>query len=260
MGHIRLKPTREFNIDFHPSELNDTIIPEESKKIAKDYLGSKELAKDDIMMMLENKVIFGYDYVYQKKKIILPEVNPVTVFYSNAVMSCGMIEQYKKILLNESYELGKQGNIVNLNHSGSFFHLAINCIINLQGSLESFANRTIPENYLFIDKTGNTIYPTVSHKLYNTIPKIKNKDFKQGKHKKYNKCIDSLIKLRNDIVHLKPAEQTNTVYKGVYRDLLNFEFQKAILSVKMFVNFYEINLIEECSCKQDFFFDTILKQ
>lgn len=258
MAHIRLKPTREIKIDFHPSELDNSIIPEESKKKAKEYLNSKKLSENDIMIMLEKKVIFGYDYVYQNKKLILPEVNPITVFYSNAVMSYGMIEEYKKILLSESSEAGKVGRIVNLNHSGSFFHLAINCIINLQASLESFANRIIPDNYLFIDKTGNTIYPTVSYKLYNTIPKIKSIDFRLGKHKKYNKCIDSLIKLRNDIVHLKPVEETNTAYKEVYRDLLNFEFKKTILSVKMFINFYEPNLIEECACGQDFYFDAVL--
>lgn len=260
MGHTRLKPTREIKIDFHPSELDNIIVPEESKVKAKEYLASKKLAEDDIMIMLDDKVIFGYDYLYQDKKLILPEVNPVTVFYSNAVMSYGMLENYKEILLTESSEAGKVGKVVNLNHSGTFFQLAVNCIINLQAALESFANRTIPENYLFLDKTGNTIQPTVSHKLYNTIPKIKNIDFRQGKFKKYNKCIDCLIQLRNDIIHLKPAKQTNTGYKGIYRNLLDFEFQKTITSVKMFINFYEPDLIEECLCGQDFFFDTVLKQ
>jgi hypothetical protein len=260
MGHTRLKATREFKIDFHPSELDETIQPEESKAKARDYLTSKKLAEDDIMLMLDNKVIYGYDYLYKDKKLILPEVNPITIFYSNAVMSYGRLEDYRKTLLSESSEAGKVGKMINLNHSGTFFQLAVNCVINLQAALESFANRTIPEDYLFLDKTGNKIQPTVSHKLYNTIPKIKNIDFRQGKYKKYNKCIDSLIQLRNDIIHLKPAEKTNTGYKGIYRNLLDFEFQKAITSVKMFINFYEPDLIEECSCGQNFAFDTVLNQ
>ncbi|TPD73751.1 hypothetical protein [Flavobacterium microcysteis] len=261
MGHPKLKATREIKIDFHPSELDDTIVPEESKVKAKDYLTSKKLAEDDIMLMLDTKVIYGYDYLYKDKKLILPEVNPITIFYANAVMSYGRLEHYKKTLLTESSEAGKVGKVVNLNHSGTFFQLAVNSIINLQATLESFANRTIPKEYEFIDKFGKTIInPTVTHKLYNTIPKIKNIDFKQGKYKKYNKCIDSLIQLRNDIIHLKPAEKTNTGYKGIYRNLLDFDFQKAIASVKMFINFYEPDLIEECTCGQNFAFDTVLNQ
>lgn len=259
MGHIRLKPTRELKINFDPSELIFTKTPAESKKKAKEFIDSKKLSQDDIMLMLEGKVIFGYDYLHEKKKIILPEVNPITVFYSNAIMSYGMLDQYRKKMLDTSYVVGKEGKFIDLNHSGDFFHLAINCIINLQAALESFANRIIPENFLFINKTGNTIQPTVSHKLFNALPKIKGIDFKIGKHRKYVKCIDSLIKLRNDIVHLRPVEDTNTGYKYIYRDLLSFDFQKALLSVKIFINFYEDGLIEECSCEQDFFFDVVLK-
>ncbi|SEB00881.1 hypothetical protein SAMN05443667_11515 [Flavobacterium gillisiae] len=180
MGHIKLKPSREIKIDFHPSDLDESIVPEESKKVAKEYLNSKKLAENanfDIMMMLEGKVIFGYDYLYKGKKIILPEVNPVTVFYSNSVMSFGLLNHYKEKLLSESSEVGKAGEMLNLNHSGIFFQLATNCIINLQSALESFANRVIPENYLYIDKTGKTIFPTVSYKLYNTLPKLKTIDW-----------------------------------------------------------------------------------
>ena len=259
MGHVRLKSTREFKINFHPSELDYIVVPEESKKIAKEYLTSKKLSEDDIIIMLEDKVIYGYDYVYQNKKIILPEVNPITIFYTNSVMSFGLLNHYKLKLVNESSEAGKVGQILNLNHSGAFFQLAVNCIINLQATLESFANRVIPENYPIIDKTGKEIVPTVSHKLYNTVPKIKNLDFKQAKYKKHNKSIDHLIKLRNDIIHLKPVQKTNTGYKGIYRDLLDFDYQKAIVAVKTYVNFYEENLLEECSCGIDFFFDAVRK-
>lgn len=262
MGHTRLKANREIKLNFHPSELNDSLAPEDSKKYAREYLTSKKLAEDenfDIMLMLENKVIYGYDYLYQGKKLILPEVNPITIFYSNAVMSYGMLNKYKEKLLSESAEAGKYDKALTLSHSGTFFQLSTNCIINLQAAIESFANRIIPENYMYLDKTGNTINPTVSHKLYNVLPKIRNIDFRQAKNKKHNKCIDKLIQLRNDIVHLKPVGETNTGYKGIYRDLLNFDYLKTITAVKTYVNFYEENLIEECPCGKDFYYDTFLK-
>ena len=259
MGHTRLKPTREIKIDFHPSELDEGLVPEESKRKAKEYLTSNKLAEDDIMIMFDNKVIYGYDYIYNKKKLILPEVNPVTIFFSNAVMSYGMVNHYRERLLSESSEAGKTNQFVNLNHSGIFFQLAANCIINLQAAIESFANRVIPENYLYLDKTGNVIFPTLSHKLYTTVPKIKKIDFRQAKYKKYNVCIDKLIQLRNDIIHLKPVNKTNTGYKGIYRNLLNFDYNKATIAVKTYLNFYEPNLIEECLCGIDFYFDAIEK-
>jgi hypothetical protein len=258
MGHIRLKPTREIKINFHPSELDDSTVPEESKKTSRDYLTSEKLAENenfDIIIMLEDKVIYGYDYLYQGKKLILPEVNPVTIFYSNSIMSFGTLHDYKEKLLSEASEAGKVGKELNLSHSGTFFQLAVNCIINLQATIESFANRIIPEDYVYLDKTGNIFFPTISHKLNKTVPKIKKIDFGLKKNKKHNIQIEKLIQLRNDIIHLKPLGQTNTGYKGIYRDLLNFDFQKTIIAVKTYVNFYEENLIEECTCGNDFYFN-----
>ena len=115
-------------------------------------------------------------------------------------------------------------------------------------------NRIIPENYHYLDKKGNLVIPTVTFKLYNAVPKLKNNDFQQRKHRKYNSSIYKLIQLRNDIIHLKPSGETNTGYKGVYRDLLNFDYTKAKLAVKTFINFYEPNLIEERSCGNDYYF------
>jgi hypothetical protein len=186
----------------------------------------------------------------------LPEVNPVTIFYSNAIMSSGLLQHYKEKLLSEASEVGKNGQIIDLNHSGAFFQLAINCIINLQATLESFANLIIPHDYLFTDTIGNPIVPTISHKLNSSIPEIRNINFK-SKFKKYCKYIDALIQLRNSIIHLKPVEQTNTVYKNIYRQLLNFDYQKAIITVSSFVNFYQPDLLSECGCGNDFVYDIV---
>ena len=62
-----------------------------------------------------------------------------------------MLNKYKKILLSQSSEVGKPNDSepLNMSHSGMFFQLAINCIINLQATLESLANRIIPVSYPF---------------------------------------------------------------------------------------------------------------
>lgn len=221
---------------------------------------SKKLAEDDdfdLLLMFEDKIIFGFDYLHHGEKRLLIEINPVTIFYANSAMSSGSLAHYRNLLFAQSKkvnEIYSDKEPINLTHSGIYFQIAINCVINLQATLESFANRVIPENYQYINKTGNPVIPTITYKLNNVVPKIKNIDFQIRKNRKYNICIDALIKLRNDIIHLKPTGKTNTGYKGVYRDLLNFDFEKALLSVRTYINFYEPNLIEECECEIDFGF------
>lgn len=260
MGHIKLKPNKQFEINFNPNDLNDEIVPEESKKISKNYMVSKKLAEDenyDLMLMFENHVAYGFDYLHEKTKKIIVEINPATIFYANSIMSHGNLNHYKELLLSQSQDilnLKNKSEPLNLTHSGIYFQLAINCVINLQATLESYANSVIPENYPYLDKSGNPVNKTVTYKLYNALPKVKEIDFQQRKNKKYNITIDKLIKLRNDIIHLKPVSNTNTGYKSVYRDLLNFDFAKALLSVKTFINFYEPNLLEECTCGNEFYF------
>lgn len=261
MGHVKLKASKEIKIDFNPKELDNIEVPEESKKIAIDYLTSKKLVDEqqfDILLLYEDKVLFGFDYLHNKVKRLVVEINPVTIFYSNAVMSYGMLNHYKDILLSQSPDMRQieKAPAMNLTHCGMYFQLAINCIINLQATLESFANRIIPEDYPYLDKNGEPVVRTITYKLYNVLPKVKSMDFHLKKHKKHNISIDKLINLRNHIIHLKPTGETNTGYKGVYRDLMDFDYAKAILSVKTFVNFYEPSLIEECACGKDFYFDS----
>ena len=217
MSHIKLKASTEIEIKFNPSELDDSIVPEESRKIAQKYMSSKTLAEEenfDIMLMYEKKVVFGFDYLDAGKKRMVIEINPVTIFFANSVMSFGMLNNYKQVLLSQSSEVGKlNGEQTNLAHSGMFFQLAINCIINLQATLESLANRIIPETYPFLDKTGNPVDRNVTYKLYNAIPNVKLIDFQKKSNRKHNIAIDKLIKLRNNIIHLKPKTETNTGYK-----------------------------------------------
>jgi hypothetical protein len=265
MSHIKLKASTEIKIGFNPKELDDRIVPEESKNFAQRYLSSNKLAEDenlDIMMMFEDKIVFGFDYLHEGKKRIVVEINPVTIFFSNSVMSFGMLNKYKKVLLSQSSEVGKinDSEPVNLSHYGMFFQLAINCIINLQATLESLANRIIPVTYPFLDKTGNPVDRTVTYKLFNAIPNVKKIDFQKKSNRKHNIAIDKLIKIRNNIIHLKPKTETNTGYKGVYRELLDFDYSKTVTAVKTFVNFYEPNLIEECLCGIDFYFDRISEE
>lgn len=260
MAHIKLVPSKQFKISFNPKELDNAVIPDESKKVAQDYIKSKKTIDDneyDILMMFEDKVTFGFDYIHGKTKSLIVELNPVSVFYSNAVMSYGNLQHYRNVLLSQAQnvrKIGQPNERMNLTHSGMYFQLAINCVINLQAALESFANGIIPEDYHYLDLNGNPVHKTITYKLTYVLPKVKEFTFELTKNKKHRKIISDLITLRNDIIHLKPVLKTNTGYKDIYRRLLDFDYFKALTATRTFINFYEPDLIHECECGQDFYF------
>ena len=257
--HIRLKPTKKIQVGFDITEATKDIqIPEESKLLASRMQNSKKTSDKfdmDLMITYDDHMVFGFDYFSKGKKVIIPELNPVTIFYSNAVMSHRKLQHTKEILLMESPTISNLKVPTDPQKFGNFFQLASNCLINLQSALESFANRTIPEDFEFINKLGKNFKPNIDHKLNTTIPEIKNNYFKKVNRKDTN-IIRRIIDLRNDIIHLKPAsEATNTKYKDVYKRLIGFEFTKAIIATRNYINFYEQNLIEECPCGKEFFYE-----
>lgn len=256
MPHIKFKPTKRIAIDFDPSELDFNAAPEESKKQSREYVKSNKLSEGDIMLMLDNEVIFAFDYVFGKEKILIPEINPVTIFYSNALMSHRLLYHYKEKLLHDYPTVKKFRIEVNPSDFGNFFQLASNTIINLQATIESLANRLIPSDQTCIGKDGESFEPSLFHKINIILPEIKGVKFKTV-YGKQNNLIRQLIELRNEIIHLKPAQNTNTKYKEVYRRLINFKFTETILAVRIFVDFYDQNLIEECPCGKEFYYDSV---
>lgn len=257
--HIKLKPTKRINTNFNPAEATkDVEIPKESQELAKKYIKSKNTSDDfdmDLMILFEDNIIFGFDFLHDNKKFLIPEINPTTIFYSNAVMSHKKLVSFRDELFEKSPTTDNYRKPINPNTFGNFFQLATNCLTNMQSALESFANRQIPDKYDFIDGNGDKFEPSVFHKLDSALPKIHNRRFK-SKFKKDNYTIRKLIELRNEIVHLKPIEKdSNTQYKIVYRRLLKFDFTKAIKSVRNLINFYEPDLIEECECGKELFYD-----
>jgi hypothetical protein len=259
-SHIALKPTKRINTDFDIQKATKEIeIPEKSKNLINDYHTSKKLSDEygqDLMLAFERALIYGFDYRYKQDKIFIPELNPVTVFFSNATMSLKKLIEYREILFSESPSTKDFQKNVDLKLFGNFFQLSSNCLFNLQASLESYANWVIPEEYKTLDKNGEEIYkPSLTHKIFTTLPELKKKHFKKH-NRKGNFVLVKIIELRNDIVHLKPIkDKTNTKYKKVYRKLLQFNFADAIKVVRDYINFFEPNLIEDCNCGNEFYFD-----
>ena len=258
-SHIALKPSRQIKTDFDISEVTANVeTPKESKELIKAYNNSKKLSDEygkDLMPIFNRELIFGFDYRFKQDRIFIPELHPVTIFFSNAIMSLKNLNQYKIKLFNESPSMNDFHKDVDLKLFGNFFQLSSNCLFNLQASLESFANGLIPDNYKAFDKNGEEIVKlSLTHKLFTTIPALKEKTFKKH-NRRGNFVLVKTIELRNDIVHLKPSKDlTNTKYKKVYRELLRFNFPDAISIVRDYINFYESGLIEDCNCGNEFYY------
>lgn len=259
LTHIKFKPTKKIDLDFKLEDaIIDADIPKESSDIQKLYATTNKLTDElgfDLFLYFENSMVFGFDVLHKGKKLILPELNPTAIFYSNARMfHRNLISTREKLYENSptSKEIQKE---VDEKTFAFFLQFASNCIINLQCALESFANRHIPANHPFVGKDGKSFSPSIFHKIDKTLPDIKMKRFKT-RHKKETLLIRLIIELRNEIIHLEPVkEETYTQYKVTYRKLIKFDYTTAIMAVQKLINFYEPNLIEECDCGKEYYYD-----
>lgn len=261
MIHIRLKPTQRIKTDFNISEETEKIeIPKASKDFAQEYLTSNRLSDEyemDLMLCMEDEIIYGFDYLYKETKIIIPEINPALIFYSNAIMSYKKLDEFKKILLENSPSVKKlQETFLDSKLFGNYFQLAANSIINLQAALENFVNNTIPDNFIILSDNNKEIKrPNIHDKIDYGIVKLEGKKF-QDNHEEEYFLIKELVELRNDIIHLKPIkEETNTKYKKLFRRVIDFDFQNGILATRSFINFYQPNLIEDCPCGKEYYYE-----
>lgn len=116
-------------------------------------------------------------------------------------------------------------------------------------------NQAIPADHEFVSKNGKKIKTPNIHDKLDEIQKIKSKDF-EGQFENKFTLIKNIINFRNDIIHLKPSkEQTNTKYKDFYRFAIDFPYNEAIYAVRDFINYFEPDLIEECRCGNEYFYN-----
>jgi hypothetical protein len=255
MGHLRIKPTKRIAINFDVNKITEGVkVPQESKDFTKDYLSSTKLADEygmDITIMFDNEMNYAFDYINNEKKVIMPEINPITIFYANALMSQKMLHQYKSKLLAKAVEVNSLADSEAIHPSdfSDFFQFSIIVVINLQASLETFLNYCIPENHVMFSNNDKEIKrPNIYDKIDYGITSIKKLNFEDSFDDQMI-LIKDLIQLRNDVIHLKPVtEETKTKYKNLFRRLIDFKFDECLLAVKNYINFYEANLIEECPC------------
>ncbi len=144
----------------------------------------------------------------------------------------------------------------------NYASLLSSCIINLQASIEAFINLIIPEDYkdgvkdgkngtkTRIDRDYILRYYSINQKI-EIIEKISDFEKSNDEYKKLKKDVESLIKLRNSLIHLKSSHNYKKE-KEIMKKLLNFEFTSTIQVVRDFINFIKPDYIVDCNCGNDF--------
>jgi len=261
MGHIVLKDSSKIKlaegveiksqkIGQHPIMPNLDMLYFTDNKLSDDY-------GFQIMIQVDNHVMSAFDYIFDGKKVIIPEVNPSLIFFSNAQMLLEKLIEYRtKLLINSPLANSIENAIVDHKLFGHYFQYATNFIFNLQCAIENFLNYSIRDHEILSEK-GNIIQrPNIFQKIDFGIVQVKNLDFGSHDIDKLN-SVKELISLRNKIIHLKPDVNTMSKYKDVYREVLDLNYNQSLNCVKGFMNFYEPNLVEECSCGKNYILDII---
>ena len=130
----------------------------------------------------------------------------------------------------------------------------------LMTSIESFVNQKLDPNLTYSKCEGNKFHRVynyhliqrwvpLSEKISEILDIQQKKSFKQ-KFPLKQQYLENLKILRDLIVHTKAGEKPDA-YDELYRKALEFNFLDTIQVVKDFINFYEENLVEPCSCGID---------
>ncbi|WP_298416752.1 hypothetical protein [uncultured Kordia sp.] len=271
MKNIIPKNMAQIDINFDVDDLKSIDVPHESIEYAKNYLESKEYADGNFIgVTSDRKAIMGFDYKHKNQMKFVPELDPCLIYFSSAQMFSKMIYSYKKDLLcNLSFiEPSKNINAQDLGKTmlefQHFFQFASSYTIMLNSSLEAFINKEIPVTTTYITKEkGETkdikwiLKANLEFKMSKIIPECTNKNFPLEYSKTYE-SIKDFIKFRNQLIHLSPRTDHNSVrYKEFYRKIIDFKYLDSMYQIKKYINYHQPNLIEERDFGSELYFDII---
>jgi len=219
--------------------------------------------KDYIPHLLTDKKTFIQCFKYTKdnKTFIIPEPNPIVIYFSNAQVNLADIyESKEKLMTALNNNKGDLSDVMNSFYI--FFGHVSNYVTSLFNSLEAFLNHQIPNDFEYkrISKKNTEIYNKeqvqrqiqFEEKIKKVIPQIKNKSF----HRHYSHKFEIILnfkEFRDEIVHTKVDMKTApNYYKDLFTKSLDFDFNKTIYTVKDYLNYYEPDLIIKCDCGADY--------
>lgn len=213
----------------------------------------------------DNKMVQTFKFENEGKVYLIPEPDPVVIYFDTAVHYYKTIKSRRDDLFSKLSAEHKDFQAVN----GDFYWYysnASNFILFLFLSLEAFINKSIPDDFEYrrtIQNKKTELYDKLQiqrhieflkkiKKVIPQLPQFEEKNFVKDFTHKYE-LIKDLKNFRDEIVHTKSFEGigTNNFYEGLYVTSLNFEYDKVLFAARDYINFHQENLIEECLCGND---------
>lgn len=219
--------------------------------------------KEYIPHILTDKQTFiqCFKYKYGKKTYIIPEPNPIVIYFSNAQVNLANIKECR-VKLMDALNYGKDDLGDAMNSFYNFFGHVSNFVTSLFNSLEAFLNHQIPNDFEYkrFSKQKTELYNkeqiqrqiSFEEKIKKVIPQVKEKSFHRHQAHKFD-IILTFKEFRDDIVHTKVDEKNApNLYHKLFAKSLDYDYNETIQIVKEYLNYYEPELIEKCNCGSDY--------
>lgn len=258
MKHIKKSFFLHQKTDEFNSKIASNLKWKDAESITNDAL-KKENNSIVFIQTTKNETIGGLIQKISGTHYFFPVPDPTLVYFHNAQISLARVKKVKKELILK-LDFAQIKDNIPIHTLYDYYGHSTSVIINLFTALESFLNQQIPSKYTFEKKNNKSTeifnhqqimeYIDFKTKLTQIIPEITGKNFMK-KPTPTNDVIWNLKQFRDDIIHTKPKNE-EPLYQDLMKRSLNFDYDKAILSVAKLMNFYQPNYIIECDCGKDF--------
>ncbi|WP_236977361.1 hypothetical protein [Membranihabitans maritimus] len=187
--------------------------------------------------------------------------NPIQLYFSFSLKAFNQSEELRnKEFIKKSKKVnGEKKYFLNVDADkthplyNSYLQLKIGSIIMLACSIEAFVNSIITESITYKDKKGEELnqeqiqrWVSLADKIQFVIPEIYDVDFKKTYKKEYDQIM-SLIRIRNEFVHLKNYNKSpfSEEYQKLFISLKKFKMKQCLKAAKKYMCEYKEDFIKE---------------
>lgn len=260
MKHIKRKFNQQIQLKFNAEEVLNGLPHEPSVKDISEIVDKTPDNYIGWAFTDKNEIIKCFQYKAKSESLMIPEPDPVLIYFNTAQINCRIIEPKgsRKTLMESLSKFKDMTPIMHnlydfFSHSSSF---AVFCFM----AMESLVNKVIPDGHSIrnVMKTKTEEYDVQQiqqmdfmKKVKEILPAVTNKSFWKDHPGQYQ-LLHELKVFRDEVVHTKKQINGSTYYQDLFVTALNFDYVETLESVRDFINYYEPNLVEECSCGADF--------
>ena len=261
MKHLKKKYVLHLKVDQDIRKVIDNA-PEHKEEVDR-IMSSNLEGYYGITITENNDLVQTFKFEENGNVFMIPEPDPVVIYFDSARHYFNQIAGQREKVFENTTMFASHVSAT----TGDFywyFSLASSYAIFLYTSIEAFINKMIPNDYVYqrsvqdkrtelFNKSQVQRHLEFSEKLLKVLPEITGKNFVIDHTHKYEQ-IKNLKKFRDEIAHTKSYDSTQgpNRYENLYSTSLGFEYEKTLIYVKDFINYYQQNLIEICECGQDY--------